>query len=203
MGTKRTVRKEERELLDMQGDATRGVHLRAVGDVAPEVHQQAQELRGSQISSGEAMRVGRYVQSDLAKLAILETCVEPMTSQEIAKRMGRTRASVSQHLQELGDHVIRDTSVSPGLYKANPNKCFVPKVAPSISELRQMKQVAEEGRTFPILPQGPLSFLKECERYELVIKAGQRVSEKHNVTESRKYSPHIGNGSCALMEMAV
>ncbi|HYD33017.1 MAG TPA: winged helix-turn-helix domain-containing protein [Methylophilaceae bacterium] len=195
MGTQRTVRKEERELLNLQSHGERKMDLREMADQPTTVHQQACQFR-----RGDSGKMKRYVQSDLTKLAILELCKTPLNAYEISERIGHSRASISQHMRELGNHILIDTSVSPWRYKANPKLTFTPKVAPTAEELRKLKAEAALDESLPILPQGPLSFLSEYQRYTPPV--GRHVEERHATWIGRSDGAHIGNGSCALMEMA-
>ena len=127
---------------------------------------------------------------DKSRLKILAACGEFMNTTQIAEIVGVHRKTVSQYLCELGDYVIRDKSAFPWRYKRNPAKEYVAG-ALTIPD-------RSDDKTAPILPQGPLSFLRECERYE--VPKGRQIKERDPSWANRIDQPHIGNGSCALME---
>ena len=133
------------------------------------------------------------------KQLILDACKEVSTVHEIAGRAGLSYTSVRAYMEgPLADKVIRFSDEKPWLYVAMDGSWTKEEVQRRASELRQKRVVKEH--TVPLLPQGPLSFLSEYQRYTPPV--GRKVEERHATWIGRREGAHIGNGSCALMEMA-
>ena len=137
--------------------------------------------------------------SVFTKQMILATCNDFMTSGQIAELVGVHHKTVCQYLRELGDCVIKISDTRPWKYKRNPEKQFVPNQM-TRSEIFKLLAEAKVPVTYPILPQGPLSILSEYQRYTPPV--GRHVEERHATWIGRSEGAHIGNGSCAHMEMA-
>jgi hypothetical protein len=141
--------------------------------------------------------------SVFTKQMILATCNDFMTSGEIAEFVGVHHKTVCLYLRELGDCIIKVTDTRPWKYKRNPEKQFVPSQM-TRSDVLRLREEARVPETYPILPQGPLSFLKECERYKLPkLTEDQKVKEGHGSWIHRQAETTIGSGSCAHLELAL
>jgi hypothetical protein len=136
---------------------------------------------------------------DKSRLKILAACEEFSTTEEISERVGIHRATVSQYLSTLGDYVIREVGTRPWKYKRNPDKTFVPSKPLTREEVWRKMLEEKANQEYPLLPQGPLSFLKPYEYYKPPV--GREIEEKHAGWINRKEGSHIGCGSCAHLEM--
>lgn len=130
---------------------------------------------------------------DKSKLKILAACEEFSTTKEIAERIGIHHKTISQYLCGLGDYVIRAQGAKPWKFKRNPEKTFIPGEAEKINRRRIVDPTA------PLLPQGPLSFIREYQRY--TPPEGRKVEERHGGWIGRKEGGYMGNGSYAHVEM--
>jgi hypothetical protein len=130
---------------------------------------------------------------DQSKLNILAACEDFLSTKEIAVIVGIHHKTVSQYLSNLGDFVIREIGTRPWRYKRNPEMAFVP----GLAERKIQAKFAD--KTAPILPQGPLSFIRDCERY--TPPEGRRVKESHGAWAGRSNGPYMECGSSAYVDM--
>jgi len=143
-----------------------------------------------------------YTEQDQAKLKIIEACKELADIKQIAKRTGLCEGTVRARLHELEGYVLKVQNLFPSHYIANPKKTFKPKPKPTPLELRRQKYEATKApKVLPVPTCKTLSALSDYAYYAPV--PGREVEERHATWIGRREGAHIGNGSCALMEMAI
>jgi hypothetical protein len=132
------------------------------------------------------MSEGRISSHDVVKVKILEICKQPMSINDISKKVGLKRRSVQTNMLLLADYLIA-TPGYPTLYQANPEKKFEPRMT--------NQKYRPTNRYFPDDP-APLPFSRELCRMmgitDLVPAKGMHILEGHGSWLNPK--PYYGVG---------
>jgi hypothetical protein len=137
--------------------------------------------------------------SDQSRLRVLAACEQWSCVKQISERVGLSKAAVGACLKKLDGYVIKNAKVYPWQFKKNPKRTYVPRPINLRERARIERREAKRELQGVILPNGPLSFAREYERY--TPPRGREVKETHGSWAGRKDSPHIGCGSQAHVEM--